>query len=59
MLEECIPSTARHGTARALPAKDVLDYVTSDLQLNALKLAQAGPKVWPLLLMLSVIVIIL
>ena len=48
-MEECIPSTARHGTARSLPTKDILEYVASDLQLNALKLAQPGPKVIPIL----------
>ena len=45
MLEEAIPSTSRHGAARALPAKDILGHVCPELQLSALKMAQPGIKV--------------
>ena len=45
MLEEAIPSTSRHGAARALPAKDILEHVCPELQLSALRMAQPGIKV--------------
>ena len=45
VLEEAIPSTSRHGAARALPAKDILGHVCPELQLSALKMAQPGVKV--------------
>ena len=45
ILEEAIPSTSRHGSARALPAKDILEHVCPELQLSALRMAQPGIKV--------------
>lgn len=45
VLEEAIPSTSRHGAARALPAKDILEHVCPELQLSALRMAQPGIKV--------------
>ncbi|EDO42942.1 predicted protein, partial [Nematostella vectensis] len=45
ILEEAIPSTSRHGTARALPAKDILEYVVPEIQLPQLKLALPTIKV--------------
>lgn len=45
ILEEAIPSTSRHGAARALPAKDILEHVVPELQLPALRMAQPGVKV--------------
>jgi len=45
ILEEAIPSTSRHGAARALPAKDILEHVVPELQLTALRMAQPGIKV--------------
>ena len=45
ILEEAIPSTSRHGAARALPAKDILEHVVPELQLTALRMAQPGVKV--------------
>ena len=45
VLEEAIPSTSRHGSARALPAKDILEHVCPELQLSALRMAQPGIKV--------------
>jgi signal-induced proliferation-associated 1 like protein 2 len=45
VLEECIPSTSRHNTARGLPPKDILEYVCPEININSLKMAAAGPKV--------------
>ena len=45
ILEEAIPSTSRHGSARALPAKDILEHVIPEFQLTALRMAQPGIKV--------------
>ena len=45
ILEEAIPSTSRHGSARALPAKDILEHVVPELQLTAVRMAQPGIKV--------------
>lgn len=45
ILEEAIPSTSRHGAARALPAKDILEHVVPELQLTVLRMAQPGVKV--------------
>lgn len=46
ILEEAIPSTSRHGAARALPAKDILEHVCPELQLPSLRMAQPGIKVY-------------
>lgn len=45
ILEDAIPSTARHGTARGLPLKEVLEYVIPELNIQCLKLAINSPKV--------------
>jgi signal-induced proliferation-associated 1 like protein 2 len=45
VLEEGIPSTSRHNTARGLPPKDILEYVCPEININSLRLAAAGPKV--------------
>ena len=45
VLEECIPSTSRHGAARGLPPKDILEYVCPEINLSTIKLAATGPKV--------------
>lgn len=53
VLEECIPSTSRHGTARGLPPKDILEYVCPEINLSCIKLAAPGPKVPEILLKLD------
>lgn len=45
ILEDAIPSTARHGTARGLPLKEVLEYVIPELNISCLRLANNSPKV--------------
>lgn len=40
-----MPSTARHGTARGLPLKEVLEYVVPELNIQCLRLALNSPKV--------------
>ncbi|KAM9365374.1 signal-induced proliferation-associated 1-like protein 2 isoform 3-T4 [Pholidichthys leucotaenia] len=45
ILEDAIPSTARHGTARGLPLKEVLEYVIPELNIQSLRLAINTPKV--------------
>ncbi|XP_041645382.1 signal-induced proliferation-associated 1-like protein 2 isoform X3 [Cheilinus undulatus] len=45
ILEDAIPSTARHGTARGLPLKEVLEYVIPELNIQSLRLAINSPKV--------------
>ncbi|KAL0983654.1 hypothetical protein UPYG_G00130830 [Umbra pygmaea] len=45
ILEDAVPSTARHGTARGLPLKEVLDYVMPELNIHCLRLALNSPKV--------------
>ncbi|XP_028278684.1 signal-induced proliferation-associated 1-like protein 2 isoform X3 [Parambassis ranga] len=45
ILEDAIPSTARHGTARGLPLKEVLEYVIPELSIQCLRLALNSPKV--------------
>uniref|UniRef100_A0A3Q0R5X9 Signal induced proliferation associated 1 like 2 n=1 Tax=Amphilophus citrinellus TaxID=61819 RepID=A0A3Q0R5X9_AMPCI len=45
ILEDAIPSTARHGTARGLPLKEVLEYVIPELNIQCLRLAINSPKV--------------
>lgn len=44
-MEDAIPSTARHGTARGLPLKEVLEYVIPELNIQCLRLALNSPKV--------------
>ncbi|XP_028323772.1 signal-induced proliferation-associated 1-like protein 2 isoform X1 [Gouania willdenowi] len=45
ILEDAIPSTARHGTARGLPLKEVLEYVIPELNISCLRVALNSPKV--------------
>ncbi|XP_029030870.1 signal-induced proliferation-associated 1-like protein 2 isoform X4 [Betta splendens] len=45
ILEDAIPSTARHGTARGLPLKEVLEYVIPELNIQCLRQAINSPKV--------------
>ncbi|XP_021151817.2 signal-induced proliferation-associated 1-like protein 2 isoform X2 [Columba livia] len=45
ILEDAIPSTARHGTARGLPLKEVLEYVIPELSIPCLRQASSSPKV--------------
>lgn len=45
ILEDAVPSTARHGTARGLPLKEVLEYVIPELSIQCLRQAASSPKV--------------
>uniref|UniRef100_A0A9J8CJT8 Signal induced proliferation associated 1 like 2 n=1 Tax=Cyprinus carpio carpio TaxID=630221 RepID=A0A9J8CJT8_CYPCA len=45
ILEDAVPSTARHGTARGLPLKEVLEYVVPELNIQCLRLAISSPRV--------------
>ncbi|KAG3257844.1 signal-induced proliferation-associated 1-like protein 2 isoform X1 [Ictidomys tridecemlineatus] len=45
ILEDAVPSTARHGTARGLPLKEVLEYVVPELNTQCLRQASSSPKV--------------
>ncbi|XP_059929547.1 signal-induced proliferation-associated 1-like protein 2 isoform X1 [Gadus macrocephalus] len=45
ILEDAVPSTARHGTTRGLPLKEVLEYVIPELNIPCLRLALNSPKV--------------
>ncbi|XP_017317356.1 signal-induced proliferation-associated 1-like protein 2 isoform X2 [Ictalurus punctatus] len=45
ILEDAVPSTVRHGTARGLPLKEVLEYVVPELNIQCLRLALNSPKV--------------
>ena len=45
ILEDDVPSASRHGGTRGLPHKDVLEAVTPELQISALKVGQPGEKV--------------
>nr|XP_008518408.1 PREDICTED: signal-induced proliferation-associated 1-like protein 2 isoform X1 [Equus przewalskii]XP_008518409.1 PREDICTED: signal-induced proliferation-associated 1-like protein 2 isoform X1 [Equus przewalskii]XP_008518410.1 PREDICTED: signal-induced proliferation-associated 1-like protein 2 isoform X1 [Equus przewalskii]XP_008518411.1 PREDICTED: signal-induced proliferation-associated 1-like protein 2 isoform X1 [Equus przewalskii] len=53
ILEDAIPSTARHGTARGLPLKEVLEYVIPELSIPCLRQALNSPKVSEQLLKLD------
>lgn len=53
ILEDAIPSTARHGTARGLPLKEVLGYVIPELNIQCLRQASNSPKVSEQLLKLD------
>lgn len=53
ILEDAIPSTARHGTARGLPLKEVLEYVIPELSVQCLRQASSSPKVSEQLLKLD------
>ncbi|XP_059547802.1 signal-induced proliferation-associated 1-like protein 1 isoform X13 [Myotis daubentonii] len=45
VLEDAIPSTAKHSTARGLPLKEVLEHVIPELSIQCLRLAFNTPKV--------------
>uniref|UniRef100_A0A8C2IJ94 Signal induced proliferation associated 1 like 2 n=1 Tax=Cyprinus carpio TaxID=7962 RepID=A0A8C2IJ94_CYPCA len=45
ILEDAVPSTARHGMARGLPLKEVLEYVVPELNIQCLRLAINSPRV--------------
>ncbi|XP_062860492.1 signal-induced proliferation-associated 1-like protein 3 [Trichomycterus rosablanca] len=45
VLEDAIPSTAKHGTVRGLPLKEVLEFVLPELSVSCLRLALNTPKV--------------
>ncbi|XP_029449720.1 signal-induced proliferation-associated 1-like protein 2 isoform X2 [Rhinatrema bivittatum] len=53
ILEDAIPSTARHGTARGLPLKEILEYVIPELSIQCLRQAVSAPKVSEQLLKLD------
>lgn len=53
ILEDAVPSTARHGTARGLPLKEVLEYVIPELSTQCLRQASSSPKVSEQLLKLD------
>ncbi|KAM5206289.1 signal-induced proliferation-associated 1-like protein 2 isoform 1-T3 [Hipposideros larvatus] len=53
ILEDAVPSTARHGTARGLPLKEVLEYVIPELSIPCLRQASSSPKVSEQLLKLD------
>ncbi|KAF3823847.1 hypothetical protein GH733_006851 [Mirounga leonina] len=53
ILEDAIPSTTRHGTARGLPLKEVLEYVIPELSIQCLRQASNSPKVSEQLLKLD------
>ncbi|XP_046903833.1 signal-induced proliferation-associated 1-like protein 1 [Hypomesus transpacificus] len=45
ILEDAVPSSSKHGTARGLPLKEVLDFLLPELDLPCLRLALNTPKV--------------
>ncbi|XP_049595426.1 signal-induced proliferation-associated 1-like protein 1 [Syngnathus scovelli] len=45
ILEDAVLSTSKHGTARGLPIKEVLEYILPELDLSCLRLALNTPKV--------------
>ncbi|XP_026143462.1 signal-induced proliferation-associated 1-like protein 3 isoform X3 [Carassius auratus] len=53
ILEDAILSTAKHGTVRGLPLKEVLEYVLPELSVSCLRLALSTPKVTEQLLKLD------
>ncbi|KAG9342139.1 hypothetical protein JZ751_017139 [Albula glossodonta] len=53
ILEDAVPSTARHGGVRGLPLKEVLEHVVPELGVACLRLALSTPKVTEQLLKLD------
>ncbi|XP_005173729.1 signal-induced proliferation-associated 1-like protein 3 isoform X1 [Danio rerio] len=53
ILEDAVLSTAKHGTVRGLPLKEVLEYVLPELSISCLRLALSTPKVTEQLLKLD------
>lgn len=45
ILEDAVPSTSKHGIARGLPLKEVLEYLVPELNTHCLRLALNTPKV--------------
>ncbi|XP_043107963.1 signal-induced proliferation-associated 1-like protein 2 [Puntigrus tetrazona] len=45
ILEDAVPSTAKHGTSRGLPLKEVLEYVVPEVNIQCLRLATSSPKI--------------
>ncbi|XP_026869838.2 signal-induced proliferation-associated 1-like protein 1 isoform X1 [Electrophorus electricus] len=45
ILEDAVPSSAKHGTTRGLPLKEVLEYLLPELDVSCLRLAVNTPKV--------------
>uniref|UniRef100_A0A3Q3GWH9 Signal-induced proliferation-associated 1 like 1 n=1 Tax=Kryptolebias marmoratus TaxID=37003 RepID=A0A3Q3GWH9_KRYMA len=45
ILEDAVPSTSKHGLARGLPLKEVLEYLLPELNVHCLRLALNTPKV--------------
>ncbi|XP_030212377.1 signal-induced proliferation-associated 1-like protein 1 isoform X1 [Gadus morhua] len=45
ILEDAVPSTAKHATVRGLPIKEVLEYLVPELDVSCLRLALNTPKV--------------
>lgn len=44
-MEDAVPSTAKHGTSRGLPLKEVLEYVIPEVNIQCLRLATNSPRV--------------
>uniref|UniRef100_A0A8C5TMW5 Signal induced proliferation associated 1 like 3 n=1 Tax=Malurus cyaneus samueli TaxID=2593467 RepID=A0A8C5TMW5_9PASS len=53
ILEDATPTTAKPGTVRGLPLRDVLEYVVPELNIHCLRLAFSTPKVTEQLLKLD------
>ncbi len=53
ILEESVPSAARHTTPRGLSPKRLLEFILPDLNLHCLRLASTSPKVRDTLLKLD------
>ncbi|KAJ8368987.1 hypothetical protein SKAU_G00090150 [Synaphobranchus kaupii] len=53
LLEDAVPSTARHGGVRGLPLKEVLEHIVPELSVGCLRLALTVPKVTEQLLKLD------
>ncbi|XP_067280945.1 signal-induced proliferation-associated protein 1 isoform X3 [Pseudorasbora parva] len=53
ILEESVPSAARHTTPRGLSPKRLLEFILPDLNLHCLRLASTSPKVKDTLLKLD------
>uniref|UniRef100_A0A8C6SEK1 Signal-induced proliferation-associated 1 like 3 n=1 Tax=Neogobius melanostomus TaxID=47308 RepID=A0A8C6SEK1_9GOBI len=53
ILEDAVASTARHGTVRGLPLKEVLDQVVPELNVSCLRLSLNTPKATEQLLKLD------
>ncbi|XP_061890422.1 signal-induced proliferation-associated 1-like protein 1 isoform X2 [Entelurus aequoreus] len=45
IIEDAVPSTSKHGLARGLPLKEVLEYLVPELNVHCLRLALNTPKV--------------